>query len=85
MNEEMRLKVLFFSVLRSLVGGDCVELELPAGATVQDLLEVLQDRFPELREWDGKVRVAVDLEYVEREHVLSGGQEVAVMPPVQGG
>lgn len=81
----MRLEVLFFSLLRPLVEGDCVAVELEAGATVHELLEVLHDRFPGLREWDGKVRVAVDLEYVREDHVLFGGEEVAVMPPVQGG
>ena len=85
MSETMKLQVLFFSVLCPLVGGDCVEVELVEGATVGDLLDVLYDRFPGLRPWDGRVRVAANLDYVDRDHVLSADEEVAVMPPVQGG
>jgi molybdopterin converting factor small subunit len=81
----MKLQVLFFSVLCPLVGGDCVEVELPRGSTVRDLLEALYERFPGLREWDGRIRVAADLDYVDECHVLSASEEVAVMPPVQGG
>ena len=40
---------------------------------------------PKLREWDGNILVAADLEYVDRDARLRDGQEVAIMPPVQGG
>lgn len=81
----MTIKVLLFSVLRPLGGGDSVKVEVAAGATVLDLLDRLYRDHPALKDWDDKVRVAVDLDYVERDHVLTEGCEVAVMPPVQGG
>jgi len=83
----MKLRVLFFSLLRDVVGKDALQLELPEGEvdTVGDLLEYLYGQYPGLRDWDKSLLIAVDLEYVKREAPLADGQEVAIMPPVQGG
>lgn len=81
----MQLSVLFFSVLRPLVEAESLEIVVEDGITTGDLLEHLFAKFPGLESWKGKIRVAVDLEYVGSDYVLSDGQEVAVMPPVQGG
>lgn len=83
----MRIRILFFSVLRDLVGADELEEELPPGREwrVADLLERLYAKHEGMRPWDGKILVALDMEYVDRQRVLSDGQEVAIMPPVQGG
>jgi molybdopterin converting factor small subunit len=81
-----RLRVLVFSVLREVVGGPETEVEWPEeGGSVQELLDRLYDRHPGLREWDRNLLVAVDLAYAGRGERIVPGQEVAVMPPVQGG
>ena len=80
------LKILFFSTLQDIVGSPSIDFDV--GAAVGDvgaLLEALYERWPDLRDWDSRIRVAVDLEYVGREHPVVAGQEIAVMPPVQGG
>lgn len=83
----MKLQVLFFSILRDIVGKDQFELVLPEREswTVAGLLEVLYEDYPKLKEWDANLLVAADLDYVGRDTELSNGQEVAIMPPVQGG
>ncbi len=82
----MTVKVLFFSLLRDLAGADEVDWEIPEeGLAVSILLEQLYARWPAMREWDTKLLIAADLDYVDRDSVLKVGQEVAVMPPVQGG
>lgn len=94
----MTVRVLAFSGLRDLLGWEEREWELvPAGdaqtdshaqtpqITVQDLLESLFDSYPALRDWDGRLLIAVDCTYAERRQALRAGQEVAIMPPVQGG
>ena len=82
----MRVRVLFFSLLRDLTGESEMAWELPAGkARVADLLESLYERWPKLRSWDGRILVAVDCRFAGREEVLAEGREVAIMPPVQGG
>jgi len=82
---EISLKLLFFSLLRDVTGEVEISYTLPVDSTVGDLLKSLYARWPKLEEWDRKVLVAADQEYVTREAVLKDGQEVAVMPPVQGG
>ena len=82
----MTVKILFFSLLRDVVGADEIDWELPEGGlTVSELLGQLYGRWPALQAWDSKILVALDLDYVGRDALVSAGQEVAVMPPVQGG
>ncbi|NOX99968.1 MAG: MoaD/ThiS family protein [Verrucomicrobia bacterium] len=83
----MKIRILFFSVLQDIVGAGEIEEELPLGQTwkVSDLLERLYVKYDGLRIWDGKILVALDMEYVDRDEKLADGQELAIMPPVQGG
>lgn len=81
----MRVRVLFFSVLRDLTGVEEFEVEVKEGARLRELMELLFERWPRLGEWDASLLLAVDQEYEGRDVVLTKGCEVAVMPPVQGG
>ena len=81
----MRLNILFFSLLRDVTGQIEVQRDFPPGTSVAALLESLYTEWPNLREWDGKVLVAADLDYADRTTILTDGQEIAIMPPVQGG
>lgn len=82
----MNVRILFFSLLRDLVGADEIDWELAGdGLSVADLLAQLYARWPGLREWDAKILVALDLDYVGRDALVRPGQELAIMPPVQGG
>lgn len=83
------VRLLFFSALRDVAGVDAVDWPWPptsgAEATVAGLLDEVYTRWPALAGWDGRLLVAVDLEYAGRESPVRAGQEVALMPPVQGG
>lgn len=82
----MKVRVLFFSVLKDIAGTDEVEWELPASsATLADLLAGIEARWPKLRDWAPSMLLAVDQTYVKRDAPLHDGAEVALMPPVQGG
>lgn len=78
----MRVTLLAFGMLRDLLpAGD--SLEVPAGATVADVLERCRSMvsgFP----WSS-IAVAVNREYVGSAHALREGDEVALLPPVSGG
>ena len=80
----MKIEVQFFSRLRDLAGAPR-ELDLPAGATVADLLARLYADHPRMRDWDKTLLVAVGLEFADRTQTLREGDSVSVMPPVQGG
>ena len=82
----MKVKILFFSLLRDIAGAGEIDWDIDAGGiSVSALLEQLYSKWPDLREWDSKILVALDLDYVERDTLVKPGQEIAVMPPVQGG
>ncbi|MDF1741549.1 MAG: MoaD/ThiS family protein [Verrucomicrobiales bacterium] len=82
----MKVKVLLFSLFRDLCGSD--EFEMSFDATeieVSAFLEEVYGRFPPMKEWDAKMLIAVNCEYSDRDFMIKDGDEVALMPPVQGG
>jgi molybdopterin converting factor subunit 1 len=81
----MKVRVQFFSRLRDLVGTSELELEVPEQTTAADLLEMVYARTPALRDWDKSILVASGVEFVERDYLLKPGDEISIMPPVQGG
>jgi MoaD family protein len=81
----MKLHLQFFSHLKDIVGASSLDLELAEGATVSALLEDLYVRFPKLRAWDNSILIGAGVEFVERDYVIKKGDEIAIMPPVQGG
>ena len=81
----MKVRVQFFSHLKDAVGGSESSADLPEGATVANLLTVLYGQHPKLREWDGSILVGAGVEFVPRDYLISEGDEIAIMPPVQGG
>jgi len=81
----MRLRVQFFSQLKEIAGASEVALDLPAGATVADLLAQLKRVHPALEKWDRNLLVGTGVEFVGRDYILQPDDEIAIMPPVQGG
>ena len=81
----MNLHVQFFSRLRELAGVSEMEIEVPAGSTSADLLDLLYLRTPALRDWDKSILVAAGVEFVGRDYVLEADDQISIMPPVQGG
>ncbi|HXG37433.1 MAG TPA: MoaD/ThiS family protein, partial [Bacteroidota bacterium] len=47
--------------------------------------QYLVDLNPKFEQWKSSLRLAVNLEYVNSDHPLQDGDEVAVIPPVSGG
>lgn len=81
----MTIRVQFWSYFKDLTG--CVQAseELPAGATIGDLIQRLHNRFPKLVAMQNSTLIAVGVEYQGRDFVLKDGDEVSLFPPVQGG
>jgi molybdopterin converting factor subunit 1 len=80
----VRVRSLFFASYRDLVGAEEIELELPAGSTVAELVAIVRAR-PGADALPDAPVVAVNHEYVPAETVLRDGDEVAFIPPVAGG
>lgn len=81
----MQVKVLFFGQLKDVVGAAEDRVELPEGASVEDLLAHYRKRFPRWAEFRPSLAVAVNQEYADGGARLRGGDEVALLPPVSGG
>ena len=79
------MKVKLFAQLRDLAGCDTLDVDLANGAAVSDLLEEIYKRFPAVRSHDKSILVAAGLEFVDRNYKIKSGDEISVMPPVQGG
>jgi molybdopterin synthase catalytic subunit len=77
--------VRLFAVLREQAGASTLDLELDEGATVADAIsELRRGALSGLPEGAPFV-TAVAREYVETDHELADGDELALVPPVSGG
>lgn len=81
----MRVRVRLFAMQREIAGTRDVELELGAGAAIEDAWSALVDRFPRLAPGRPAVRFARNGAYAAPDTPLADGDEVAMIPPVSGG
>ena len=81
----MKVRVQFYAQLRDLAGTPEQGVDLPEGATVRDLLNEIYAQQPSLRAHDKSILVGVGVEFAHRSYALEDGEEIAIMPPVQGG
>jgi molybdopterin converting factor subunit 1 len=81
----MRVRVLYFGVLKDVMGRRSVEMELPEGSSLAELLAMHRSSGGAVDSiWDS-IAVAVNQEYARVGDVLKDGDEVALLPPVSGG
>jgi molybdopterin converting factor subunit 1 len=81
----MRVRVLYFGIVRERIGVREETLDLPASSSVEDLLRTLAERHAAFGAGVASLRVAVNEEYVDSTAALSDNDEVAIIPPVSGG
>lgn len=81
----MRIRVRLFAIQRELAGTRAVELELPAGATIEFAWRALVQLHPSLAPGRAFVRFARNADYAAADTRLEDGDELAVIPPVSGG
>jgi molybdopterin synthase catalytic subunit/molybdopterin converting factor small subunit len=81
----MRVRVLYFGVLKDVFSRSGEDVELQEGASVADLMANCRGRGVGAGGvWDS-MAVAVNQEYARGLDVLKDGDEVALLPPVSGG
>ncbi len=81
----MKIHVQFYAQLRDLIGIRELDVDLVDGATVRDLLDQIYAKQPALRSHDKSILIGAGVEFVDRNHKLKPGDEISIMPPVQGG
>jgi molybdopterin synthase catalytic subunit len=87
----MRINVLLFGIFKDWLGASSYTDELPAGASVGDLLDKVREqiavRVPGADAGSvlRGIAVSVNAEFASPVHLLSDGDEVGLLPPVSGG
>jgi molybdopterin converting factor subunit 1 len=81
----MRARVLFFGMLKEIVGRTAEDAEFPEGADLRAVFECYAARFPKLRQMAASIVVARNQEFAALSTALADGDEVAFLPPVSGG
>jgi MoaE-MoaD fusion protein len=81
----MRVRVLFFGMLKDLAGKTSDLVDLQDGASVRDLLDRYEKQIPALRDSLPALAVAVNQQYASPGAKLKADDEVALLPPVSGG
>lgn len=79
----VRVSLRCFAAVREALGTDAMEIELPAGTTVEGLRQKLALERPALARIP--VAYAVNRDYARPDLALRDGDEVAFIPPISGG
>jgi molybdopterin synthase catalytic subunit len=81
----MRVRVLFFGVLKDLAGKAADDIDMAEGASVRDVIARYESAIPRLKGSLSSIALAVNREYAGPDARLKAGDEVALLPPVSGG
>lgn len=81
----MRVDVRLFARYREAAGRDRIEIDLPAGGTVEAAWGAVVTSHPELSPYRPFTLFAVGHDYVAPDHCLAPGDELCLFPPVSGG
>jgi molybdopterin synthase catalytic subunit len=81
----MRVRILFFGMLREMVGMSADEADFPEGAQVASVFAAYAGRFPRLQEMARSIVIARNQEFAQPTATIAEGDEIAFLPPVSGG
>lgn len=81
----MKVRLLFFAVLRDIAGADQRELALAEGSTALEVWESLRRTYAKLADYTQPPMIAINESYATPDAILRDGDELAFIPPVAGG
>jgi len=79
------VRVRLFARLREQSGTETEALQVPPGANLGEVYDVLRRKHPALEADRKAVRGAINRELSDWSAIVSDGDEVAFIPPVSGG
>ena len=83
--QRMKVRLLFFAVLRDIAGSDERELRIDEGTTAREVWESLRQSYAKLADYTQPPMIAINESYAAPDAVLRDGDELAFIPPVAGG
>jgi molybdopterin converting factor subunit 1 len=81
----MRVRVIYFGMLKDAVGHQLEDVELRESATLRDLVETCIAKTPVIDNFRDVLAYSVNMEYANFSTPLKDGDEIAMLPPVSGG
>ncbi len=81
----MHVVFVLWGPMRRSAGRSSVGLDLPDGIRLESALDAFYEALPDLAPHRASARTAVGVEYAPPETVLREGDEISLIPPVQGG
>lgn len=81
----VKVRLLFFAVLRDITGQSETELELAGGTRPRDIWEQLRSQYAKLADYAQVPLTAINESYASPDVELRDGDELAFIPPVAGG
>lgn len=81
----MKVRLLFFAVLRDITGKSEAVVEVPNGTRAADVWRDLRRQHRELVGYEQPPLAAINETYVKADAPLHDGDELAFIPPVAGG
>jgi molybdopterin converting factor subunit 1 len=81
----MRVRVIYFGMLKDSIGRSEDSIELPAGAKLEELMAECKRIAPPVADFQDALAWAVNHEFARASSPLKDGDEIAVLPPVSGG
>jgi len=82
---QMKLEVLFFGVLKDVLGRSSDTVDLPEGVRVREVLLYYARESPRFEAMVPSLAISVNREYSGADRALREGDEVGLLPPVSGG
>ena len=81
----MLVHVLFFGVLKDVVGQASESIVVRDGATLGDVLSHYEARIPQLKRFLPSLAISVNRQYAGPDMKLNSNDEIGFLPPVSGG
>jgi molybdopterin converting factor subunit 1 len=81
----VRVKVLFFGMLKDIVGRSEDNIEVADGARLESVFTCYARQFPRLTDLQSSIVLARNQEFCDRSAAIREGDEIAFLPPVSGG
>jgi MoaE-MoaD fusion protein len=81
----VRVKVLFFGMLKDIVGRSEDTIEVAEGSHLESVFARYARQFPRLTDLESSILLACNHEFCDRSAAVREGDEIAFLPPVSGG
>ncbi len=81
----MRVQILFFGLVKDVVGRSQESLEVAEGSSLESVFDNFAERYPKFKELRKSLVLARNQQFSSGAETLEDGDEIAFLPPVSGG